>query len=201
MADDSTGDAGNPPASRAVRVTTAVRNLFASPARRDATAIIIGLISGGVGVFVGAAELPIWVLALLTVLVAALFLTVERAATADTADKKVWWLWWALAVALALPVGSWTYHVFFDSENRLTYPFFVEGYDQARILRSSGRPGADPQIGGYPMPVGETYDFECLGKDSEGAVWLKAVAGNYWYPSADLSPVGDFAISDMPTCD
>jgi hypothetical protein len=200
LADDSTGDAGNPQASLAARFTVAVRSFFASPARRDATAIIIGLISGGVGAIVGASELPLWVVVPLTVLVAALFLSVERAATADTSDTKVRWLWWALGVALMLPAGSWAYHVFFDSEDRSTYPFYLEGSDQAQILRSSGRPGAEQQIGGYPIPVGETYNFECVGKDSKGAVWLKAVAGNYWYPSAYLSPVGDFEISDMPTC-
>ncbi|MFG2660355.1 hypothetical protein [Streptomyces sp. NPDC048425] len=199
MADNSTGDAGNPSASLTARFTAAVRNFFASSARRDATAIVIGLISGGVGAIVGAAELPLWVVVPLTVLVAALFLTVEKAATADTADTQVRWLWGALGVALLLPAGAWAYHVSFDSEDQSIYPFYIEG-DQARVLKSSGRPGAEPQIGGYPMPAGETYDFECVGKDSEGGVWLKAVAGNYWYPSAYLSPVGDFKISDMPTC-
>ncbi|SOD87664.1 hypothetical protein [Streptomyces sp. Ag109_G2-15] len=197
MPDDSTGGDGAPPASVTARFKTAVRRFFASPARRDAAAIVIGLISGGVGAIVGAAALPVWVMVVLTMLVAAQFLTIERAATTDTAEKKVRWLWGALAVALVLPVGSWAYHLY-DSDGRETYPFYVEGEN---LLYSAGKPGGMPLLSGDQVWPGNSYDFECVGKDSKGAVWIKAAAGNYWYPAALLSPVGDFDTSDMPTCD
>ncbi|MGA5900233.1 hypothetical protein [Streptomyces venetus] len=199
MADDSRSDAGTPPASLTTRLTTAVRSFFASPIRRDAAAILAGLASGGVGAVVGAAELPVWVAALGTVLVTALFLLIERAAAADTADEKVKWLWGALAVALALPAGSWGYHVLFDSGDRSEYAFYLEG-DRLDILESAGRPGG-PQISGWPLRSGKSHNFECTARDPEGRLWLKAVAGNYWYEAARFSPVGDFTASDMPTCE
>lgn len=197
--DNSTSDAGNPPASLTARFTTAVRRFFASPGRRDATAIVIGLVSPGVGAILGAAELPLWPMVLLSMLLAALFLAIERAVAAETAEKKVPWLWGSLVVALLLPTGAWSYHRWVDSDDRSVYPFYLEG-NQARVLQSAGKPGGQAQWGGYPLAAGGSYDFECVGKDSKGAVWLKAVAGNYWYPSAFLSPVGDFNTSDMPTC-
>lgn len=199
MADDSTGDGGYPSPSLTVRLTGAVRRFFASPARRDATALALGLVSGGVGAIVGAADLPVWAMVVLSVLVAALFLVIERAVSADTADKRVRWLWGALGVALALPIGAWAYHGLFDSDHRSIFPFYLEG-DQVRVLPSAGKPGGPPEIGGSTLPTGESYDFECTAKDGKGRLWLKAVAGNYWYEASLFTPVGDFTASDMPTC-
>ncbi|MFD9258903.1 hypothetical protein [Streptomyces sp. NPDC059538] len=199
MPDDSTDDASNPLASLSVRLTTAVRRFFASPARRDATALVIGLVSGGVGVIVGAADLSLWVMVVLSTLVAALFLVIERAATAATPDKRVRWLWAALGVALVLPTGTWAYHGLFDSDHRSTFPSYLEG-DQIPTLPSAGKPGGPPQAGGQFLPTGQSYDFECNARDDEGHLWLKAAAGNYWYEASLFTPVGDFTTADMPTC-
>lgn len=171
-----------------------------SPSRLDVAAIVAGPIAAGAAIILDAADIPLPAMVLLGGLMSALCLIIERALTAVTAQAKVRWLWSGLVVALLLPTGSWAYHVWFDSGDRSSYVLYLEG-DVTGVLRSAGKPGGKEELPGLVLPAGGSYDFQCIAEDPGGRLWLKAVAGNHWYPASVFSPVGDFELSDMPTCE
>ncbi|MER6276634.1 hypothetical protein ABT202_10015 [Streptomyces sp900105245] len=179
--------------------------LTSSPSRRDAAIVALGLLGTAAAIILDAAEIPVFTTVLVGVFLTALGIVIEKAISATDTTKKIRLLSTGLILSLLLPVGAWIYHVWLDAKSTGPGIFYVEGkpghYFPAHVYPGGPALEDTPLNEDLGISTGQSYEFDCVSKDSKGRPWLKRdEAGNYWYATGDLRHVAGADVSDLPDC-
>ncbi len=169
---------------------------------KDLAVLVIGVIGAGVVSLVGVFTIPRGWLFVCCCAITALVALVVRAFQVRANKKRINALSWALAFAVAIPIGALVYHQWFDPariSHASSYPLQAGGTD-VQIARPADAPGGPPGYDYPPVVGGSTVQVSCYVVLPSSGKWYWLAGEQGWLPQAALSPIPGLAPPPIPSC-
>jgi transposase-like protein len=149
---------------------------------------LVGAAVAGISMATGAAHLPLIVFLILGAELAGVGFIVAHAVQATSVDAQMRSWRASFVVLMFLPIGAAIYHQWFDSARvPIRYEMVVNG-NEGDSLPLIGEVGGSPQriatgaAGQNGLIGGQTYEFDCWGRASDGNQWLRYQRfGQVWW--------------------